>query len=557
MRRQTGMPAPSLRPVSRFLARLPSLPVAALHNPVGDERLDEALAVAGRGSHEAGARDRHRARMAFRPTPSGLFAGVAIGELGAKTEVASEGPRVAHLAVSWARCAALARALLDEPEVRERTRLRAAPSLLRDGERAIWLARGRGSPAARVERAAIDPLLDRVLVATQQWARWPSVRSAAAIDDLDEGSVDELLLVLLDDGLLVDDLTPPLVGAPPLRASIERLRRRRGAREREVAEALAAIAETLEGRGSPVIPRIREARARLDLLPGSGATDGEPLAATLELRPRRMTLARAAVERAAAVAPTLLRLCHAFAPVLERATGPRLDEVLHALLARHEPGRYDLAPLALGRFGVAPGEPPPSALGAELPSLPPPAGEPPAALPPSLLRLLVARLAEGADEIALPLDELDAALPDGPPPPPTLELVLMPCRERAGEPPGAGWLLGLHGPAGATWGRFAHALGAPLAAAFDELRALEAASLDGALLADVDYAPSPSVADVATHPPLRQRTLALSSWPERGALAPADLALSVGAALEVASVADAPGALALATRDGAPVVPLP
>src|SRR5579883_2403834 len=302
MRRQTGMPAPSLRPVSRFLARLPSLPVAALHNPVGDERLDEALAVAGRGSHEAGARDRHRARMAFRPTPSGLFAGVAIGELGAKTEVASEGPRVAHLAVSWARCAALARALLDEPEVRERTRLRAAPSLLRDGERAIWLARGRGSPAARVERAAIDPLLDRVLVATQQWARWPSVRSAAAIDDLDEGSVDELLLVLLDDGLLVDDLTPPLVGAPPLRASIERLRRRRGAREREVAEALAAIAETLEGRGSPVIPRIREARARLDLLPGSGATDGEPLAATLELRPRRMTLARAA---AAAPLPRL------------------------------------------------------------------------------------------------------------------------------------------------------------------------------------------------------------------------------------------------------------
>src|SRR5205807_1723502 len=65
---------------------------------------------------------------------------------------------------------------------------------------------------------------------------------------------------------------------------------------------------------------------------------------------------------------------------------------------------------------------------------------------------------------------------------PTFGLMLARMRGRRGAAPGDGWLLGLHAPAGATWGRFAHALGAPL---FEAMAPLADAAVD------VDYAPSP------------------------------------------------------------------
>ncbi len=61
----------------------------------------------------------------------------------------------------------------------------------------------------------------------------------------------------------------------------------------------------------------------------------------------------------------------------------------------------------------------------------------------------------------------DAALPD------TAELFLIPTPPRRGQSPGTGWLLGLHGPAGASLGRFAHALGTAGAEALAEIAAAE------------------------------------------------------------------------------------
>jgi len=55
--------------------------------------------------------------------------------------------------------------------------------------------------------------------------------------------------------------------------------------------------------------------------------------------------------------------------------------------------------------------------------------------------------------------------------PPTAELFLAPAPRRRGEAPGAGWLLGLHAPAGASFGRYLHALGAPLERACHEIAA--------------------------------------------------------------------------------------
>src|SRR5437870_892821 len=90
-RQQSAMKGPRVQLVSRFVARAPALPVAALQRetPEAEASLAGALAVAGREvlADGAPARRSYRARMAFRPTPAGLFAGVAVGELGPRTEL--------------------------------------------------------------------------------------------------------------------------------------------------------------------------------------------------------------------------------------------------------------------------------------------------------------------------------------------------------------------------------------------------------------------------------------------------------------------------------------
>jgi thiopeptide-type bacteriocin biosynthesis protein len=133
--------------------------------------------------------------------------------------------------------------------------------------------------------------------------------------------------------------------------------------------------------------------------------------------------------------------------------------------------------------------------------------------------------------------------------PPTFELFLSPAREPPRAQPGTGWLLGLHAPAGASWGRFAGTLGAPMREALAELAAAEARARPGERALDVVYAPSPALADLCVHPPVREAALALVGWPEGAATTPAELEL----------VVDPAAAEPLALRDPTlqPVAPSP
>src|SRR6516164_9192608 len=79
-------------------------------------------------------------------------------------------------------------------------------------------------------------------------------------------------------------------------------------------------------------------------------------------------------------------------------------------------------------------------------------------------------------------------------------------------PEGTGWMLGLHAPAGASWGRFATALGAPLSRALADLAAAERAARPEEETLDVSFCPSPALADLCAHPRARRRALALSTW---------------------------------------------
>ncbi|HET6281020.1 MAG TPA: thiopeptide-type bacteriocin biosynthesis protein, partial [Polyangia bacterium] len=194
--------------------------------------------------------------------------------------------------------------------------------------------------------------------------------------------------------------------------------------------------------------------------------------------------------------------------------------------------------LALGDYGVDldderdPAEPAP----------------PPAAPPPALLTLLIDRvtatLVAGGDQASFAAAEIAAALSDvAPSPPPTAELFLTPCRSPRGALSGTDWLLGLHAPAGATWGRFTAALGGPLVDAARELAKTEESNFPAVERLDLSFAPSAALADLCLHPPLRRRALALTSWPD-GAAAPVTVA-----DLELCADPTASDPLTLRTRE--------
>ena len=487
-----------LVPLSTWLLRAPLLAVDALERPsraFADDPLGaEALALASPGlaAAKAGeARDRavsrYARRAAGRPTPHGLLAGVATGTLGEVTKLATGTPTVVR-APSWARLAALGDGLRAEPAVRPRVRV--APSLISGAFEHLAIA---GDEEIRVSR---EPVVDAVLAAACQWiGRDDAIEVARrAGAEAAEDTID----VLLDVGLLHHDLRPPLVGPPPHVWM----------------------------------------RARLAGTPWADAVDAlEADAAVLVHRPKSATLARDTVERAAALAGILFRLQDALhPPAAERLLEPALADALAAIDAVVGPGAVRVDDLIAGRLGVTLGE----------------QDAPPAPAPPSTLTaLLVDALAAGTAEVALDPDALDAVLPDVELPR-TFEIFLQGAsgpssgRARRASPPAkghTGWLLGLHAPAGATWGRFAHALGAPLTDALGELDAREREAAPHEERLDVAWSPSPALADVVAHPPVRARTLALAAWPDDG------VAAVTADALEL--VADPSRAAPLTLRDGA------
>jgi thiopeptide-type bacteriocin biosynthesis protein len=535
------------RPLSGILLRAPLLPVGALArarralgaHPLGATAVEMAsasLARAKAGAARDRAIDRYARRAAFRATPSGLLAGVCMGTLGQTTDLATGTP-VAHFAPSWARLDALARALLDDPAVRARVRLRTAPSALRGAATVHWL--GPGEPFSEERAADLDQPLTAILDATIGWTPWPEVGAHATSDGLDgdaDGG-DDLLLVLIDDGLLQTDLAPPLVGPAPG----ERLRDRLSAIGRtDDAEALeAALAALREG-------DLARGRRALASLPGQAERDVQPV---LVHRPRKTPrLERAAVERAARLVPLLVRLQEALAPpAAERFASGTFNDALDASTEIFGAGAFDLGALAAGDYGVE--------IAGE--------GEAPISTPaPALLALLVGAVATAGRqkkiEAALDPQALAMALADqvDTPLPATAELFLAPVPRRSGRPPGTGWLLGLHAPAGASFGRFAHALGAPLQEACADIAGAERRLRPHEARLDVAFAPSAALADLCTHPKVRARALALTRWTDAGDdLAPRDLELC-------ADPAD-PRALSLRARDGgtagtvATVVPSP
>jgi thiopeptide-type bacteriocin biosynthesis protein len=530
--------------ISRFLLRAPLLPVRGLRNPRAALRRhhlgalavqlaspDLATALQREPSPAAAtAFSRYARRAAFRPTPAGWLAGVAMGRLGSRTRFATDEVE-AVLAPTWERVAALGRALLAEPEILPHVSLRIAPSLMAAGGQAVWL--GFASDGLEVRSSEVDAVLAAVIEHAKQWTHWPALgRAVEAAASGEAGDVDELLLVLIDRGVLCHDLAPPLVGQPPAPWLAQRLG--------DLPAAVDALVDPIRQRLLGISPTdVTAARAVLAGLPGASdsATD---VTGTLRHRLRgEPMLSRRAVARAAACAPLLLRLQEALAgPVAERACDAGLTEQMDSMVEVFGAGALDLAALATGGYGSALAETDEDLAG----------GDGGLEVLAFLAEAVAQAAAAGELQITLDPETLDPILPAlGLPP--TFELFLSPACEPPRTQPGTGWLLGLHAPAGASWGRFAGALGAPMREALAELAAAETRARPGEKALDVAYAPSRALADLCAHPPLREAALALAGWPEGAAKTPAELAL----------VADPAAAERLALRDSTsqPIAPSP
>lgn len=447
---------------------------------------------------------RYAKRAAFRATPHGLWAGVALAELSKGASALALGEPLADLTVSWERLAALGSALLSTDAGWRAARFRRAPSLLRDAGRATWISYGEEAEARRYE-VELDELLRTVLDASEEWIEADALcrRLRPRIDDAENARA--LVLELVEDGLLHHDLEPPLIGPPPLVWACERLV--------TLCPSLAALAAQLGDRTRPATERVRDAEHTLRAMPGT--TDGveaRALHATLLHTSRApLRIERAPVERAAALAPLLFRLAEALVPpVAEAALAPGLEELLRSAGALVGEGMYELPALELGRYGGTTG-PTPDPAQASMP----------------IVAALVEAVVEAArarhEEITLDPAWLHAQLP-ALRTPSSFELQLTPCTD--GARAGDGWLLGVHAPAGASWGRFAAALGAPGLAALLALREAERVIDGDAVRVDVSYAPTRALADLCTAPAVRDAALAVSSWPEEGALLPAACAIA-------------------------------
>ena len=329
---------------------------------------ERALAI-GRVVPEA--RANYARRAAFRATPHGLWAGVGVGWLGDETRAAT-GPMRAEVTVAYERLWQIARERLDPATAR----VRVAPSLVRDEGTALWIAFGDESEALQ-RQAWIEDELGRVLEGAREWVAWRALADAAAVDD-------DFLFQLVDDGLLVHDGAPPLIGPAPLSWMTARH--------------------------------------------GAAIAGEEPKHAVL-VHEGEVTLSRAAVERAAALAPLLFRLQQALAPPMaERDLDAGTSAALQATEELFGAGAYDLDALALGHYGTP--------LDAEVASAPRPQQGP---VVRAVVDAIVGALAAGARVVTLDAEELAAAAASVEVAlPPTFELMLMPAREPDGAPPGSG-----------------------------------------------------------------------------------------------------------------------
>lgn len=481
---------------------------------------------------------RYLIRMSSRPTPYGMFAGVALTTWGEQTTTVLSGPPFTSSRPDMAWLTDLLTAAAQDQPIRHRLQISANRSLAIRGGRVFIVDQPRSASTSVRATAAVRHALH---MATKSIAYDDLTEALLQTPGATPGKVATLLDEMLRQSLLFTELRPSLVTTDPAGRALNILRNIPEAHSR--ASDLADILEeiVLFDRAAPAAATTAygalTARATA-LQPGSAnpiqVDLGWPLTGTITAR-----VGDAAVQ----AAEVLLALSPA-------PGGPAaLQSYKHAFLTRY--GHQRIVPI-LDLVDPAVGLGPPAGGGhGNIPA------ERSARRSRRLLTLAVDALRDGQTAIELTtedIDELRTADPGEHPVPLSLELSLFVLAESV-EDINSGHFRLVIGPnlgapaAGRNLGRFASILGPAAVQALREVADSEAQLLPDHIFAEVAYTPSrPRSANVAVRPPIRPFLIvsALGNAPDGTTHIPLD-ELSIGLRDDRLRV--------IWTRDGTEVIP--
>ncbi|WP_435281804.1 lantibiotic dehydratase [Streptomyces koelreuteriae] len=356
---------------------------------------------------------RYRARMAGRPTPFGLLAGVAPARFGesARVRLGSAHGKSARPDAEWLDC--LTRRWERDPAILAGLRLSANGLCVRRGDRLVLpyapaAPEAGPGPAEAEEPREVSVRRTEAVAAACAYARRPVTHAAltehlrARLPAAPAGAIEKLVTELVTLGFLLTDLSPPPGALDPLAQVTDRLADVPAAtgEARRLTGVAAALADYAERRPGEGLLALRAAEDRMDAL----AQRPYRLAVDTALD-ADITLPDAVAEEARRAADLLWRL------------GPPVTETTRPLASYHRD--------FLERYGLARAVPvaelldPVAGLGPPLPAATTRAG----ARDDALTALAQEATASGAREIVLTDRDLDALGDDSGVPPPSTELV--------------------------------------------------------------------------------------------------------------------------------------
>lgn len=310
-------PSPLYQPGDWLLVRAPRLPADGYGATKDADDPDVRLAIAVASPSLLGALARpsdaartarkvmrYRIRMATRPTPYGMFAGVAMGRFADRTDLGLSGEPVrARTRVDMDWLMRLVAAQEAVPEVRRRLRLVANPAAFERAGR-MWLSERASvehdGPQSGVSVLATDPVR-RALAAARRPVPYAGlhalvVEATGAPDEKVEGLLGELWRQTF----LFTDLRPPLTTDDPLGHVLARLP------EGPAAEGLLQVRAAAARFDAAPAPD-REAAWR-DLVAASAVHPGDPPQVDMALPLSGCGVSRRVGTEAARAAELLLRL---------------------------------------------------------------------------------------------------------------------------------------------------------------------------------------------------------------------------------------------------------
>ena len=171
---------------------------------------------------------RYLIRMATRPTPFGLFAGVGVARWGDRTDLAIGGPPRTRTRLDMEWLLGLVLRLEADPEVRRHLRLVASTAAFERGGRMHLSERApTGSPGVAADSVSVRATgaVRRALTVARRPVRHADLAAdlLAAVPGATPERVDQLIAQLCDAGLLLTDLRPPLTGPDPTGWVVARL----------------------------------------------------------------------------------------------------------------------------------------------------------------------------------------------------------------------------------------------------------------------------------------------------------------------------------------------